>query len=123
MKATLRPTVAADFIALQGKLPPYRTRCITAVLGDQVIGIGGLVFYPGGTVAVSALIKEELRRRPVTLHRAGLRVMADAEQLGIAEIVGEPQPDNPAAERWMERCGFTRVEVEGRPIFFWRRGR
>jgi RimJ/RimL family protein N-acetyltransferase len=108
MRVTFRPTIPADFIALNGAMPPWRSRCITAELDGRVIGLGGLVHRPDGVWA-SAVIGVEARRYPAAIHRAGRQVMAMARALGLRQVYAAAQPDNPAAQRWLARLGFRPI--------------
>lgn len=105
MTVTFRPSSLADFAALHGVFPAYRCRCETALLGDQVIAIAGLVYRPEG-VFVSALLTDEMRRHPIALHRAVLRGLKAAAVRGDRAIYATSETDNPAAEPWLLRLGF-----------------
>lgn len=121
MRVELRHSFPEDFIAIQGKPPPYRCRCLTALVEDQVIGIGGLVFYPNGAVVGSVLMTDEAKKYPVAIHRAGVRTMQEARMIGLKEVTAEAQPGNPAAERWLLRLGFKPENRDGHALFVWRR--
>jgi hypothetical protein len=110
-RVTLRPTVLQDFLDLQGAPPIALTRCVSAMRGDRLVGLGGLIFLPSGVVAASAVLTEEARTScKVTLHRAGLQIMRMARSLGLRRVVAFPEQGNPVAERWLLRLGFEPVE-------------
>lgn len=117
MRVTLRPTRAAD-LALVTSLPlPHRIKAITAVLGDVILGVGGIGYRPDGTVVAFAHICEQGRSYPRAIHRAGLAAMAMIRAAGVPLVVAEAQEGNPAAERWLLRLGFARCGS----AFVWRR--
>lgn len=118
-RVELRPTVAADFLALQGAPPKFRCRCLTAIVDGRVIGIGGLVHNPGGELWASVLMAKEARDYPVAIHRAGLRAIAEFKRLGLKRVLASAEPDNAAAERWLERLGFVRTTVGALEVFVW----
>lgn len=120
IRVLFRPSVADDFVALQGSPPIYRSRCTTATVEDRVIGIGGLVYPPDGEIWASVLMADEARQYPAAIHRAGRRAMAEFRRLGVKRVFAEAQPGNPAAERWLLRLGFVAIDVLGRKAFVWR---
>lgn len=118
-RVELRPTVAADFIALQGALPQHRTRCITAVLGKRVLGLGGLIYQPNGEFWASALLSPRMVKYPVALHRAGKMAIAEWRRLGIRRVFAAAEPGNPKAEAWLERFGFQAEICRGVKVYVW----
>ncbi len=102
-------------------LPLYRCRAYVAKKDGRKIGIGGLGFPPDGPVMMWAEITDELRALPVTLHKIGLRVVADAERLGIRQMYATTEQGFDAAERWIKRLGFTATGevVEGNKVHVW----
>ena len=121
MRVTLRPSVPSDFLALIERPPAYRCQCLTALAGDRILGVGGFIFPPGGDVWCSAFITDEGRKYPTALHRVGLAVMALGRRRGFRRVYAAAQPGNPAAERWLERLGFTASEIAGEKVFVWER--
>jgi RimJ/RimL family protein N-acetyltransferase len=114
-RVELRPSVAADFLALQGCPPAWRCQCITALVDGRVIGIGGVVHLPNGTHAASVIMNEEARRYPVAIHRAGRAAIAKFRELGLKRVLAFADADTPASERWLERLGFRRLNG----VFVW----
>lgn len=117
MRVRFRPALPGDFIALYGcPAPPHRLRAIAAELDGELVGLGGIVYRPDGVFAFAQLAPA-LRSLPAAVHRAGLAGMVLIRAAGVVEVFAEAQPDNPAAERWLERFGFVR---DG-GVFVWRR--
>lgn len=117
MRVVLRPTVAADIAALGAEEPQWRIKAITATVDDRVIGIGGLAWINDNTVAAFVAATPEAYRYPVAFHRAGLMTLAMARRMGITTLVAMADPDRPAAERWLERLGFTPLTVDGEKVY------
>lgn len=120
-RVRFRPAIAADVRTLTDQELPHRIKAITATLDGEVIGIGGLGYCPDGTVIAFAEIGEKLRQYPAAVHRAGKLGMALIRASGVALVVAEAQPGNPAAERWLRHFGFQSTEFAGRKAFVWRR--
>jgi RimJ/RimL family protein N-acetyltransferase len=118
-RVALRPTVEADFVALQGKPPLFRCRCLTAVVDGRVIGIGGIVHAPDGTVWASVLMAAEAQRYPVAIHRAGRAAIAMFRQLGLRRVLAAAERNNLKAERWLRRLGFRETALGGQRVFVW----
>src|SRR5437588_94741 len=89
MTAQIRPSTAADFIALMGHRPAYRGRFVTIEENGELLALGGVLFRPDGVWA-SAVISDRARARPVTLHKAGLRVFREALAMGFRPIFVTP---------------------------------
>jgi hypothetical protein len=111
MRIEIRPTIAADLPHVIDVPLPYRIRAVTALRGDEVLGVGGIGYRPDGTVIAFAAIKDELRKYPAALHRAGLAGVAMMRASGAKPILAEAQDDNPAAAPWLERLGFAPLTV------------
>jgi RimJ/RimL family protein N-acetyltransferase len=45
--------------------------------------------------------------------------MRELRRSGIRRVVAAADPAQPAAERWLERLGFSPVEVDGTTIYLW----
>jgi len=118
-RVELRPTVAADFLALQGAPPQFRCRCFTAIVDGRVIGIGGLVHMPNGEIWASVVMAAEAHNYPVAIHRAGLLAIERFKALGLKRVLASAEPDNPAAERWLQRLGFAAIEIGRHRVFVW----
>jgi hypothetical protein len=121
MRVTLRPSVKADFDELLGHPPQFRCQCLTAVADGQVIGIGGFVFYPDGSVMASVMMIDQARRYRIAIHRAGLMAMALARRQGFRAVYAMAEDGLAGAEAWLERLGFKAQPqlVNGRKVFRW----
>ena len=119
-RVELRDATAADFAQLVETPLPYRVRAFAGVQGDTLLGIGGLAFQPGETVAAFLILAcDEARKHKVALHKAGLRTMAEAKRLGIKRVVAVAQQGNPFAEPWLKRLGFEQIMVDGETAWVW----
>lgn len=115
---TLRPATAADFIAMFGAPPEHRARALAAEIDGRLIGLGGFALVAPGDVWVCFMrASDELRARPVTLHRAGLRMLAEARRLRIRRLVALAGPGIEAAERWLRRFDFAPEQIGGETVW------
>ncbi len=118
----VRPTVAADLdhVAWRNR---YRLHAWTARVrcpensesgpeSGRIVGIGGVQVMEDGTLVAFVDLLPEARRHPHSLHRAALRFMGELRRAGVRRVVATADPEQPAAERWLWRLGFVRVEVE-----------
>lgn len=121
MRVELRPAVAADLAHFTDKPLPHRIRAITAHSGDTILGVGGIGYRPDGTVIAFAFIADEARRYPAAIHRAGLAAIALMRAANVESVIAQAQPDNPAAERWLERLGFQKFKRDREVAYVWRR--
>lgn len=119
-RVSLRPSVATDFVALELAPPPCRIRGITAVRGDEVLGIGGIAYLPNGVHAAFVHARPEAAAYRVTFHKAGLAAIALARELGIRRLVAQADESIPRAGAWLKRLGFT--EPSGNDgVWLWQR--
>src|SRR5262245_1899887 len=122
---TFAPTLAADLAATGQDRLGFRIRAVTARVGDKIVGIGGLSFLDDGTVLAFCHLTDAARRRKVALHKAALAALARAKASGIRRIVATADPEQPAAERWLERLGFVSalalgiepIHINGHTVF------
>jgi hypothetical protein len=120
---TLRPATESDFIAMFGEPPQHRARALAAEIDGRLIGLGGFALVmPGETCACEFWVcfmraTDELRARPVALHRAGLRMMGEAKKLGIRRLLALAEPGIEAAPRWLRRFGFKPEEIAGDTVW------
>lgn len=121
MRITLRPARAEDVAQLADEPLPHRIQAITAELDGKPIGIGGLGFRPDGTVIAFARLSDEFRRYPAAVHRAGRAGMALIRRSGVPVVIAQAQPENPAAERWLQHFGFKPLETARGLVFVWRK--
>lgn len=111
LRVTLRPTVPADLQHVLDKPLPYRIKAITAHIGDQVLGVGGLCYMPNGVVGAFVAMNAEGRKYPAAIHRAGLAAMRMIRRSGEPRVTAIADEFVPGAERWLERLGFRLVTV------------
>jgi hypothetical protein len=121
MRVTLAPATASDFEQLVGGRPCTRARLLAAKLGDGVIGLGGFLYMPDGTVWATMLVTPAGRKFPAAVYRAGILAMRMARRIGLRQVFASADRTEPAAERFLERVGFERFgEVDGEVVFRWR---
>jgi hypothetical protein len=81
---------------------------LTIVSGARVLGAAGLVPLWRGVAGGWLYASDELRARPVALHRAVLRALIAAERnLGLHRIQIAVHAEFGAAQAWAERLGFA----------------
>lgn len=108
-KVELQPACPADFQEVFETVPSIRTRSVTARIDGRVVGVGGVGYVKDGSVVAFAFITDELRKNKIALHKAGLKVIADAKRDGIKRLIAQASADVPSAVRWLERYGFKPV--------------
>jgi hypothetical protein len=118
-RVAFRPTVPADLPHVISEPLPFRIRAITAHIGDRVLGIGGLGYFPNGIVGAFVAMNDEGRKYPVAIHRAGLAAMDMIRASGERRVVALADQFVPAAARWLERLGFEAVTVDGVTAYVW----
>ena len=109
--ARLDPPVltAAQLEGLQGlSLPPGRA--YTAEEAARVLGCAGVLVPASGRVGRAwAILGDELRDRPLVLHRRVLRLLPRiATELGLDRVEARVRSDYTAGRFWLERLGFRR---------------
>jgi hypothetical protein len=124
-KITIRAACAADFTQLLAEPLPYRVRAFAGERGGELLGVGGLAFQPDGAVAAFLILTKDesghapARRYKVALHKAGLRVLAEARRLRIRRVVALAEQHNEAAEPWLTRLGFQPLVRGGETAWVW----
>lgn len=109
------PTTLADIEAFAAicpdakKIPPTRIIALTAKIDGRVLGIGGVAIYPSGLRAAFMDVSEEGRKYPIALHKAGLAALAMMKEKHIRKVYAEAV-GHEAAERWLLRLGFEKVD-------------
>jgi hypothetical protein len=114
MTATVRlePTTKADCEQFFRKPLPYRIRALTAKKGDEILGIGGIAFMPDGrTGAFLDATEEAIKRHPITLHKAALRTLAMAREMGVSSLSTWCDRRRGAADRYLTRLGFSHTGI------------
>lgn len=119
IRVALRPTVAQDLPHVIREPLPFRIRAITAHVGDQVLGVGGLGYLPNGVVGAFVAMNAEGRKYPTAIHRAGRAAMRMIRESGEQRVVALADELVPGAARWLERLGFEAVTVDGVTAYVW----
>ena len=117
MRPVIRPAVRADFDAFGPR--PYRVRAVAMELDGRVLAVGGLAYLENGVMGAFMQGTDEAREYPVTLHRAGKMMMAEADRLGIRRLVAMADNSVEAAGRWMLRFGFKPEQHDGVTVYVW----
>ena len=121
MAFTLRPTVRADFNAL-GIPALARVKAVTGVDADgNIVGFGGIAYLPNGKVMAFSELKESAKASPVSLHKAALRVIREAKEAGVKEMVAFSDYErSKAAGRWLARLGFFPEDRLDKLVWVWK---
>jgi hypothetical protein len=115
-RAVLAHATLADFAELAARSPhtpaqpPVRVMAIAGKVDGRVIAIGGIAFMPNGQRVAFTDITDEARKYPVTMHKAGLIMLALAKKHGIQRLVARGE-SHEASERWLLRLGFCKQIV------------
>lgn len=118
--AEIRPFCVADLDALDPPLavaerfgfPEWLatpvSSAVTLTEGGRVLGCGGVLAVPGSRVGRAwAIFGEDLRSRPLLLHRNVLRSLPEiVEGLGLERLEARVLAEFAASRRWLERLGF-----------------
>ena len=102
--------------------PQYRCRAYVVKKDGRKIGIGGLAFPPNLPPFLWSEISDELRAMPVTLHKTGLRYIAEATRLGVKVMYATTDEGFEAGNRWLTHLGFeeTGEAKDGKKVYIWR---
>jgi len=106
----VRPATADDVRSFFGSVATT-VRAKVALQDGKIIAIGGLAYFNGRVVAFADL-GPEIKKHPVTLHKAALAVMAEAKARGHRHIYAGRSDNEPTARRWMDRLGFVPVDED-----------
>lgn len=116
---TIRPSVADDFKQIDKELP-FRVKSLTGVVGDRVIGVGGIGTMPDGTKIGFTWLSDEARTQyPKELHWTAREFLRHAKAEGVRTIVAQADEIVPAAERWLKHLGFEMKDVDGEKVWLW----
>jgi hypothetical protein len=121
MAFTLRPTVRSDFDELHC-LALTRVKAMTGVDAEgNIIGFGGVAYLKNGQVMAFSELTEKAKESPVSLHKAALKVIRDAQAEGIKEMVALADYERSlAAGKWLARLGFVLEERAGKTLWVWK---
>lgn len=119
---TLRTATRHDFAALGRERIPYRNISWAAVTdAGELVGLGGIAFLPDGSRMAFTEMREEARKSPVALHKAGLHCIQYARAAGIKELIAcADMARTDVAERWLKRLGFKQEIIRGCPVWKWK---
>jgi N-acetylglutamate synthase-like GNAT family acetyltransferase len=120
-----RASTRQDLAFVEKRLPlppgdvlPHRAQLVTALIGDEIVGVGGVMFA-GSVVYATMLIADELRAHRFALHRAVLAGLERCRKRGIRRIVAFAEPGRDRAEAWLRRLGFEPGDVDGHAAWIW----
>jgi hypothetical protein len=121
MAFTLRPTVRSDFDELHC-LALARVKAVTGVDADgNIVGFGGVAYLKNGDVMAFTELKENAKSSPVSLHKAALRVIREAKEAGIKEMLAFSDYErSKVAGKWLARLGFFPEERRGKLVWVWK---
>lgn len=119
MTVEVRPSIPADFETFIDRPLPYRVKALTGLVDSEIVAVGGIAFLPDGAHGAFLMANETARKYPITLHKAGLRILREAKALGILKLAAIADTDITAAERWLGRFGFEPVTVGGKEVWLW----
>jgi RimJ/RimL family protein N-acetyltransferase len=88
-------------------------------IDGKIVAIGGLAFTKGRWFGFLDL-KDEARPFKMTIARNAIRVLCEAERLGIKYIYAEADKRETGSERWLKRLGF---ELDPRTANLYRWGK
>lgn len=106
-KMEIVPATPALVEAFFGRPPPYTFRGHAALIGDKVVGLGGISFVGGMPIAFTDM-KDELRARPMDRARC-YRFLKRQFQHHAGRLFAICSEDEPTAPRVLERLGFKPV--------------
>lgn len=111
---------AQEIKAVLGKAPEIEVTALVGVVKGVTIGIGGLAYYPDGSVWFWSRLRPEARLFRKSLHRAALSVLQAAREAGERQIMAEAALFEPKAPYWLVRLGFTECGKRGdKRLFVW----
>lgn len=117
--AIIRPATRADIDELVAEKLPYRLRGLVVERDGELLGFGALVYLEGGTIGATLMLAPGATHYAVTMHKAALRLMEIARELGMKRVVAIADPDIAPARRWLLRLGFVAKIVDGQEVFAW----
>ncbi len=127
MTPELRPATQADIVAAfrslynEERQIPVRVLAYTGRLGDKVIAVGGVAFYPNGARVAFLDITDEGRRYPLSLHRGAKKVLEQARRHGVKSvIVVDDEQVHDKTPNWLRHLGFVREQINGVRCFVWK---
>ena len=113
-KIEARPATRAEFKKFYGGDFPDTVRAWVGLVDGKVAAFGGLR-YAKNILVLFGDLTDDARARPVALLKGCLALMANISP--HIPVYATPQPEIPAAERFLARLGFSEVSPN-----LWRRG-
>lgn len=99
----IRPILKSDIVAYRGSVFEQSFRGIAVELDDKVIGVAGVLHTD--TLQAFSMIKDELRKYPKTLVKAG-RYFREILAKYESPIYAIASPDEENSEGFLEHVGF-----------------
>ena len=109
-RCEIRTATAKDAFSFYGKAPINSFKGIVAVENDKVIGIGGL-FYSQSNLVVFTDMKPEMRQYKKAIVK-GCRIIMDMVKNADRPVYAMANPDEPTAERLLEKLGFVHTGLK-----------
>lgn len=104
MSPVVRPATMNDLARFYGEKPKRTMRAWVMILGDEIIGVGG-VKYPGGMHQpfLFSDIKPEAKQYPMAMVKGALQGL---KALGAARILAIASPEEPNSIKLLTLLGF-----------------
>lgn len=118
-RITLRPATRADFDTMLAEPLPFRVRAIAGEVDGEILGVGGLAFPPNGNAIAFLQASTRARDYPISLHRAALKMFAEARHLRLPRLVATAETGIEPARRWLARLGFEPTKIDGHEVWTW----
>lgn len=103
----IRTATARDIEAFYGERPPFTMRALVADLDGEIIGIGGVAYYPNKIVAFSE-IKPKFRKYKKTIYKAAKMVCKIVDKYGASALAISSESEKNSGEL-LARMGFVHI--------------
>lgn len=105
----------------------WEGKAVALVEGEAVLGIAGMNQPQDGVGLITMALSEEIRRRPMALHRMAARYLDPVcDFFGFRRLLATVHPLDEPGIRWLERLGFgfdtALPDYAGSGVTFWRYG-
>ena len=117
----LRTATQADVEQYFGKKPDFSLRGVVAVEDGKTIGVGG-VYRAGAQIMVFVDMKDEMRKYPKLIVKAGKLVLPYINRYTV--VMAYVKPEQEAAMRFAKHFGFEdtgEVTTYGKVFIRWNR--
>jgi hypothetical protein len=112
----IRPATESDLVRFFDGKPAALSHCRAmawvGVDGEDVLGVGGVLYHSDGGVTGFLNVSDEGRKHAVTLHRAALRMLTEWKNAGHKRLAITIDRNIPKAEAWARRLGFEPLHDE-----------